>query len=731
MFSQRLYSKSKLIFLCCSTLVQSYSYISSAEPLPPLFINVASQDNALFISWYPDHRVNESDEVKEYLVVAKDSRGRTISRRRPPHGNCLLTGLENGVLWHVNLTELVNGQKTREAQSAGTPRARSKNAYFNYASDWLPNFQLFTSWDAANLWLEQKFALQFDGVNDSVAFNYPSPESNFTISATVKTTKTHEIVSESVWGFGSVANQNYLFCPDWYDGLNAGVGISVGTNGISVLEYGSNGLFAVAVYAGDIGTGWNHIAVTYMNKQPRIYLNGVLVRTGLTSPKENVFASKHLGGGPYGYFCGIVDNVRIWNYACTQQEIQNTMNVELNGDEEGLMGVWTFGEGSGTTVYDMSVNSYMGTLSDGPTWVEQKITSADVGIFPTNLYYRGQRIDRWSPDAPNGFYCYGRPDKLSFALARDLDSQFNMDQPFHKPNEVRALLLRILWPRGDHPFREISAFKVVRQETIAWAKRPECKITNVHLMSSHTGVDTIAASLITSNRSTARGLAIYHEGHGGNALDIGVDIIGYLIDSAWQVLALDMPQIGRNSRTQQNGPIHFSYALRDNGNEVPVVHFMVPIKIVIDWALSVSKAPQGNIIMVGRSGGGWASTVYSVMDGRIEYNIAIAGVAPQSIRLENDPLDSGDYEQLEPALYSYLPYEHLMLSAGSKGAYFIYNENDPFCFRIHKDSSFLKFLQRFDENSSRKIGFFIDPENHEHSASIKALEAMRVFLDEK
>ena len=80
---------------------------------------------------------------------------------------------------------------------------------------------------------------------------------------------------------------------------------------------------ALAVYSGEIGTGWNHIAVTYTNKQPRIYLNGTLVRTGLTSPKTIVYGPTVIGGGSYGNLNGTVDEVRIYNTALTAAQIRS------------------------------------------------------------------------------------------------------------------------------------------------------------------------------------------------------------------------------------------------------------------------------------------------------------------------------------------------------------------------------------------------------------------------
>ena len=74
----------------------------------------------------------------------------------------------------------------------------------------------------------------------------------------------------------------------------------------------------------------------------------------------------------------ILDEVRFWNIQKSQQEIQQTMNSHLIGNEQGLQGYWNFNNGSGSTIYDLSLNSNNGTKNDGATWCvsEQPIGNA-------------------------------------------------------------------------------------------------------------------------------------------------------------------------------------------------------------------------------------------------------------------------------------------------------------------------------------------------------------------
>ena len=67
-------------------------------------------------------------------------------------------------------------------------------------------------------------------------------------------------------------------------------------------------------------------------------------------------------------FDGDIDQVRIWDVALSQQEIQQYMNCPPTGNESGLVGYWNFEEGSGTTTYDQTSNGNNGILVNGPTW---------------------------------------------------------------------------------------------------------------------------------------------------------------------------------------------------------------------------------------------------------------------------------------------------------------------------------------------------------------------------
>jgi len=249
------------------------------------------------------------------------------------------------------------------------------------------------------------YSLGFDGIDDLVVVGSTArPTNTFSFGGWIKTSATHEIDPEVNSGYGGVNNQKYVFEPQHGGDLNAGAGLSVGTNGIAVYEHGSDYMPATAVYSAAIGSGWNHIMVVYSNRRPTIYLNGQAVRTGLSGPRATVYAPIQLGGMAYGYFAGLMDEMRIYNKALSAAEVQELSywpEAHNPVPADGSTGVtspllqWTVGDGA--ALHDI----YFGTNpTPGPaefilrqTW---NMYWHGAGITPGTTYY--WRIDEVEAD---------------------------------------------------------------------------------------------------------------------------------------------------------------------------------------------------------------------------------------------------------------------------------------------------------------------------------------------
>lgn len=232
-------------------------------------------------------------------------------------------------------------------------------------------------------------AISFDGVDDYIDFGdiYSDLELPFTISAWVYVDPTSNL-------YGPIfTNRN---CDPIYTGFRL---IVDGTR-IS-LEYGDgfggndpayrNGKEATV---DDMKGSWNHItAVVRSVSSIDLYRNGINVGGGSTGGSStNTMDSSKPGFASSAYFIsngrvyrfkGAIDDIRLWNRALSETEIRQTMCVNLNGDESGLVGYWDFNETSGSVVADKSANHFDGTFVNGPVRV---FSGAPIGDVSTYYY---------------------------------------------------------------------------------------------------------------------------------------------------------------------------------------------------------------------------------------------------------------------------------------------------------------------------------------------------------
>jgi hypothetical protein len=118
---------------------------------------------------------------------------------------------------------------------------------------------------------------------------------------------------------------------------------------------------------------WQHIAGVWNGTVSSIYINGVLSGTASVTYTSMGVSTNSLviGGNTINEnFDGNIDEVRIWNRALCQNEIQNNMTGEIATTANGLLANYHFNQGiaagtntSVTTLTDASGNAYTGTLT--------------------------------------------------------------------------------------------------------------------------------------------------------------------------------------------------------------------------------------------------------------------------------------------------------------------------------------------------------------------------------
>jgi len=224
-------------------------------------------------------------------------------------------------------------------------------------------------------------------------------------------------------------------------------------------------------------------------------------------------------------------------------------------------------------------------------------------------------------------------------------------------------------------------------------------------------------------------LILYHQGHGGDFI-LGEDTIQFFLDRNFTVLASTMPLVGMNNQPVVEidglGKIklisHDQLRLLEVNNFNPMRIFLDPIRINLNFI--EMEYDFNRYSMVGLSGGGWTTVVYSAIDERISDSFTVAGSMPFYLRV--DERDIGDYEQTNIDLYQNVNYLELyVLSAYGDGRKHvqIFNKNDPCCFSGNGYETYeFVIKEKILQLGKGNFQVFVDDTHNEHKISDTALE---------
>ncbi len=241
------------------------------------------------------------------------------------------------------------------------------------------------------------YALGFDGIDDYVQL--PAAEyfdGDFTIEAWVKYEDFNYFSRIIECASSSSTNVVQLF-----NQLNNGkIGLGIETAG----SYSD--VFAdVPIPLNQ----WTQVSATLSGNTASIYYDGVYVGGGnLPIPTNAIRDFSNLGKSENNageeLFAGEIDELRLWDYARTESEIQSGMNQELSGNESGLYAYWNFNEGCGDILNDLTSNANHGTLVNSPTWVLSDIFQSETcpnSPPPNTCYNLSPPPQAWWPAENN------------------------------------------------------------------------------------------------------------------------------------------------------------------------------------------------------------------------------------------------------------------------------------------------------------------------------------------
>jgi len=222
-------------------------------------------------------------------------------------------------------------------------------------------------------------ALQFDGINSEVLLGDTALDitGDISLCAWFKT-------SSSQWG--SIISNFDQHIPD--NGYELCVGSLYETGGFIYFEFAENDVKDGFSTNNSFNDGQWHFVSAVLSpdgfSKGKVYVDGIkqsgydrgLGRDPIPSigktpeyPLKFGAASNRTGPEVAANFEGIIDEIRIWDKALNQQEIQANMYKKLTGLEVNLVGYWNFDGVRGDSVYDLTASGNHGSLRNGVTWV--------------------------------------------------------------------------------------------------------------------------------------------------------------------------------------------------------------------------------------------------------------------------------------------------------------------------------------------------------------------------
>ena len=219
--------------------------------------------------------------------------------------------------------------------------------------------------------ISPNYSLEFDGVDDFIEIpqgdSFFGSSGDFSISSWVKIDQfsgSQEPIFES-----NIQNELQLMV--------------VNNDGRLTLNVGG-GLVAESLPLIWNFNQWYYVTVINSSGTASFYRDAVAITSipfNVGNINSRSFTSLNLGKDDQTnnfYLNGSLDDFSYFNTALTQLDIQNYMNCSPNGNENGLIGFWDFGEGSGSLALDLTFNGNDGTINGA-------LYSSDVPVQPCNI----------------------------------------------------------------------------------------------------------------------------------------------------------------------------------------------------------------------------------------------------------------------------------------------------------------------------------------------------------
>jgi hypothetical protein len=221
--------------------------------------------------------------------------------------------------------------------------------------------------------------LNFNGTSQSVTLNNTLGNfgtSDFTIEAWFRTTSA---------GPGSIVSKRVGCGP-----LN-NISITVASSILNMEISGSSGgQYTVIFGTTNVTDGkWHHVAGQRVGSVIKLFLDGIPDASNVAvvgSPTLSNAGNFTIGNTSCNYyFNGNIDEVRVYNTALSQANIQADMFSTTSSVPASLQAYYNFDASSGTALTDQTANGNNGSLVNAPSWVESYAMVVPTATAATSL----------------------------------------------------------------------------------------------------------------------------------------------------------------------------------------------------------------------------------------------------------------------------------------------------------------------------------------------------------
>lgn len=218
-------------------------------------------------------------------------------------------------------------------------------------------------------------AMQFDGTTGYVSSSAVSPANSLTMEALVNFSSTAAATfAVSSWRNGATNIRRLRL-----------VGTGTGAAQFFFDVRNDVGTF-FSIQSGNLSPNrWYHLAGVLDTSSGLIrgFVDGVEISPAIavSGTFANTLTGHAIGREPDAsadFLPGAVDEVRVWNVARTQQQLQDNGSKELAGTETGLVQYWKFNDRSGSTVANSVSGGSAGTTHGTTAWVQSRQSAWDL-----------------------------------------------------------------------------------------------------------------------------------------------------------------------------------------------------------------------------------------------------------------------------------------------------------------------------------------------------------------